>query len=118
MSKLLTLDEHIAQSLRRSEESGELQTTRSWGKPIEADDGFDETPGELRMAFKMLKDAGFVPPEVEMMNRLAALRKQLEALNADSGNDATISRQRLKQQIAELQLSLSMRLERMASGNI
>ncbi len=45
-----TLDEQIAQSLRDSQRSGELQAAPSWGKPLALDDGFDETPLELRMA--------------------------------------------------------------------
>jgi len=113
MSKLLTLDEQIAQSLRRSEESGELQKTKSWGKPLNMNDGFDETPEELRMAFKMLKDSGFVPPEIEMINKIAALKKQLEALDAASEEATT-----LRQEIMNLRLNVSIRLERLASGDI
>ena len=31
---MATLDEHIAQSLRESQRSGELQSAPSWGKPL------------------------------------------------------------------------------------
>ena len=29
-------------------------------------DGYEQTPIELRMGYKILKDAGIVPPEVEI----------------------------------------------------
>ena len=59
---MATLDEQIAQSLRESQRSGELQSAASWGKPLDLADGYAQTPEELRMAFKALKDAGFAPP--------------------------------------------------------
>ena len=74
-----TIDEQIAQSLRESLASGELATAASWGKPLDLADGYAQTPEELRMAYKALKDAGFVPPEVETMQQIAALREQLAA---------------------------------------
>ena len=61
-----TLDEQIAESIRRSQESGELQTAKDWGKRTTYVDGYQETPEEYRMAFKALKDSGYVPAEVEM----------------------------------------------------
>jgi len=76
---MATFDEQIAQSLRESERSGELQSAASWGKPLDLDDGYAQTPEELRMAFKALKEAGFVPPEVETMKQIAALRERIAA---------------------------------------
>ena len=61
-----TIDEQIAQSLRESQASGELQSAKSWGKPLDLNDGYAQTPEELRMAFKALKDRA--------LQSLAALR--------------------------------------------
>jgi hypothetical protein len=102
-----TIDEQIAQSLRESQRSGELQSAASWGKPLDLDDGYAQTPEELRMAFKALKDAGFVPPEVETMKQIAALRKRIEA--DPNAPDADAIRQRL----SELQQHLALRLEKL-----
>ena len=49
---MATLDEQIAQSLRESQRSGELQSAASWGKPLDLADGYAQTPEELRMAFR------------------------------------------------------------------
>ena len=108
-----TIDEQIAQSLRESLASGELATAASWGKPLDLADGYAQTPEELRMAFKALKDAGFVPPEVETMQQIAALREQLAALPATP--DATEA-DALRRRISELQQHLALRLEKLRTS--
>ena len=102
-----TLDEQIAQSLREAQRSGELQSATGWGKPLELDDAWARTPEELRAGFKALKDAGYVPAEVETLQRIAALRAQLAA--APDAPDAEALRRRL----AELQQQLALRLEQL-----
>ena len=104
---MATFDEQIAQSLRESERSGELQSAASWGKPLDLDDGYAQTPEALRMAFKALKEAGFVPPEVETMKQIAALR---ELIAADPSAPATDA---LRQRLSELQQHLALRLEKL-----
>jgi hypothetical protein len=107
---MATIDEQIAQSLRDAQRSGELQAAPSWGKPLDLADGYAQTPEELRMAFKALKDAGFVPPEVETMQQIAALRARLAA--APDAPDAEALRTRL----SELQQHLALRLEKLRSS--
>jgi len=102
-----TLDEHIAQSLRESQRSGELQSATNWGKPLDLDDGYAQTPEELRMGFKALKDAGFVPPEVETMKQIAALRETIDA--SPDAPEAEAMRRRM----SELQQHLALRLEKL-----
>lgn len=105
-----TIDEQIAQSLRESLRNGELASAPSWGKPLDLADGYAQTPEELRMGFKALKDAGFVPPEVETMQQIAALREQL-AEAAPATDPAAIDA--LRHRISELQQQLALRLEKL-----
>ena len=108
-----TLDEQIAQALRDSQRSGELESAPSYGRPLDLEDGYAQTPPELRMAFKMLKEAGFVPPEVEAMNELAALRRQAE------GCTDPAEAERLRRRISDLQQHVALRLEKLrASGSL
>lgn len=108
-----TIDEQIAQSLRESLRNGELKSAESWGRPLDLADGYAQTPEELRMAYKALKDAGFVPPEVETMKVIAALREQLTAAPDAAGGDA------LRQRISDLQQHLALRLEKLrVSGSL
>ena len=105
--RLKLLDDHIGASLRESESSGELRTAPSFGKPLTFGDGYDETPAELRMGMKVLKDAGVVPPEVEVMREIAALQAELAGTS-----DEAVARP-LRQRISEKQQALAMRLEKL-----
>lgn len=100
-----TLDDHIAQSLRDSERSGELRSAPSYGKPLAPDAGWDETPAEFRLPFKILKEAGILPPEVVAMHELAALKQELEACT-DAAAQHT-----LRQRISDKQQAIALRLE-------
>jgi hypothetical protein len=105
-----TLDEQIAEQLQHSLLSGELRRAQSWGKPLDFDDGHAQTPEELRMGFKILKDAGVVPHEVEMLRQVAALKDEL-ARSEDAGEQAA-----LKRRIADLQQAVALRLEKLAAS--
>ncbi len=95
--------------VRAAEESGELRAAKSWGKPLDLGDGYDETPVHLRMAFKVLKDAGYAPAEVQLLNDAAELRRRLKALDPQSEEAASL---RLK--IVEVEATISLRFERHA----
>ena len=102
-----SLDEQIAQSLSESLANGELKAAPSWGKPLDFGDGYDETPAELRMPFKILKEAGYVPHEVLQLHEVAHLRNELAACD-DADRAET-----LRQRIADLQQLIALRLERL-----
>lgn len=101
------VDEIIRQWVQKVEGSGEVRNLPGFGEPLRFEDGFLETPGELRMAYKILKNAGYVPAEIEMLQRLAALREQLNATQ-----DAAQQRE-LKLKIAQAQQKASVMLEAM-----
>ncbi len=103
--RLRTLDEEIARHLEEAAKSGELKTAKGYGKPYETDAGWDATPPELRMPFKILKDAGFVPAEVEWFHERARLKKVLDA-GSDPGQQEA-----LRKQLVALEQMISLRLE-------
>ncbi len=113
-NRLKLLEDHIGRSLAAAEASGELQTAPSYGKPLDLGDGYDETPAELRLPFKMLKDSGFLPPELSLMREIAALRRSLSPADPDdvSGEAARARRVRL----VELEQQLALRLEALGRG--
>lgn len=105
------LEDEIGRKLREAEISGELRSAKGYGEPLVASEGWEQTPDELRMPFKILKDAGIVPPEIEMMRRRADLRARIEAL------DDAAERESLKVELAALDVSISLRLESLRSKN-
>jgi hypothetical protein len=100
-----TFDEEIAHRLKEAADSGELGTAKGYGKPLEADAGWDATPEALRMPMKILKDAGVAPREIEMFRERARLRALV-----DAATDAT-ERERLRLALMELEQKLALRLE-------
>ena len=100
-----TLDEQIAQHLADAAASGELKAAPSYGKPLAAPEGWDDTPEELRQAFKILKDSGFAPPEIALFHERAALRAAIDA--AASADE----RESLQRKLSELEQKIALRLE-------
>ena len=111
--RLQLLEDHIGRSLQESQRNGELASAPSFGKPLDFGDGYDETPAELRLPYKMLKDAGYVPPEVEALKEIARLQQQIDAAPEAEGVRA------LRQRVAELRQHVALRLEKLRiSGSL
>ncbi|MBL8326093.1 MAG: DUF1992 domain-containing protein [Rubrivivax sp.] len=131
--RLKLVEDHIGRHLAESEKSGELQRAPSYGKPLDFGDGYAQTPAELRMPMKILRDAGIVPPEVELMREIAGLQAQLDALMAQPAQPANPPPQAhgssasaaeapldvLRRRLAERRQVLALRLEHLrATGSL
>ena len=99
------VEDEISRKLREAELNGELRSAKGYGRPLTTDEGWNQTPDELRMTFKILKDAGVVPPEIELMKQRTSLRDQIAACTKPEEVEL------LKQKLSELELSISLRLE-------
>ena len=62
--------------IQEAMERGEFDNLPGKGKPIVQED-LSAVPEELRMAYKVLKNAGCVPPEIELTNEVASLRRMI-----------------------------------------
>ena len=112
--RLKLLDDHIGRSLAESEKAGELKAAPSYGRPLHFG-GYNDTPAELRMPFKMLKDSGFLPPEVQLMREIEALRASLPEQGGADSEAVRAARARL----IELRQQLALRMERLrTSGSL
>ena len=100
-----TQDEEIARHLREAMASGELAGTPGFGKPLPEDAGWEATPEALRLPFKILKNAGFVPPEVELFHERATLGKALAGCASEEERIA------VRQQLSDLEQKIALRLE-------
>ena len=65
-------------------ERGEFDNLPGRGKPLVLED-LSGVPQELRMAYKVLKNAGCVPLEVELSNEVESLRRLV--LDLDEGEE-------------------------------
>ncbi len=107
---LRSQDEAIADHLAEAMRSGELKSAPSFGRPLAEAEGWSETPVEFRLPFKILKNAGVIPPEVELFHQRAQLRQQLEGATTES------QRLVLQQRLSELEPVIALRLESLRSG--
>lgn len=63
-------ERRIAEAVSR----GEFDDLPGAGQPLDLDDDA-LVPEDLRLAYRILKNAGFVPPEVETLNQIAHLER-------------------------------------------
>jgi hypothetical protein len=85
----LLAEQRIEQALRE----GAFDDLPGAGRPLDLDD--DSTvPAELRAAYRILKNAGFVPPEVEARREVASVEALLSSLDAtdDEGRHRALVR--------------------------
>ena len=68
------LDFIAEQRIAEAIANGDLDDLPGAGKPLELDDD-SHVPEELRVAYRILKNAGFVPPEIESLRDAKAERK-------------------------------------------
>ncbi len=72
-------EKHILQAI----EKGELNNLPGQGKPLEIDDD-SHVPPHLKAAYRILKNSGFLPPELEDRKRALELVDLLETVEEDS----------------------------------
>jgi hypothetical protein len=85
---------------------GELDNLAGAGKPLAMDEDLSSIPTEMRMAYKILKNAGFVPPEVELRKEIVSLREMLGQLEDDE------QRRNVRRQLDYKLLKLNMTRQR------
>lgn len=95
-------EQRIQEALAR----GELDGLPGSGRPLDLDDD-RLVPEDLRMAYRILKNSGFVPPEVQTLKDIAELERQILA------SDGVTRSQILK----KLRL-LTMQMSATRSGNL
>lgn len=86
--------------IARAIEEGSLQTEAWHGKPLPMDDD-RLIPADLRMAYKILKNSGYLPPEIEARKEI----RQIEELIAATEDEHVRLRQMKKLNILKIKLA-------------
>lgn len=63
--------------IRQAQQEGAFDNLPGEGKPLELEDD-SAVPGELRMAYKVLKNAGYLPPELADRKEISTILDLLE----------------------------------------
>jgi hypothetical protein len=101
----MSLDKAVEAIIREAQARGEFEDLPGKGKPIDLTAYFD-TPEDIRNAYALLKNAGLVPAEIELLQDIAALKEKL-SFTTDP-ND----RNSLSKSIHEKQLQFNIIMER------
>lgn len=76
------VDELAEQHIRTALEKGELSNLPGAGKPLQLDDD-SHVPLELRAGYRLLKNAGFLPPELELRREAVEVNDLIRQLDPD-----------------------------------
>ena len=97
--------ERIAENrIREAMQAGEFDNLPGAGKPVDLE-GYFKLPEHLRVAFSVLKSANCVPAEVELLNEIATLERQLDAAPEDG-------KRPIRRALADRRTQLAVVLER------
>lgn len=73
---MLILDQLAEQRINEAINNGELEDLPGQGQPLLLED-LSHVPEELRMAYKIMKNAGINPPVLEIRNEIMQLQQSL-----------------------------------------
>ncbi len=72
----------VEQRIKKAQKEGIFDNLAGRGKPLKFED--QHVPEELRLAHKILKNAGFLPPEVDVRKKITRLEQLLGETGYDS----------------------------------
>jgi hypothetical protein len=88
------IDEIAEQHIRQAIDRGEFDDLPGSGKPVALDDD-RLVPEELRAGYRLLKNAGYLPPELESLREIRSLRALLSEVRNSAERGRAIRRLRL-----------------------
>ncbi len=68
--------------IREAMERGEFDHLPNRGRPLNMDDDHG-VPEDLRIAYRVLKNAGCLPPELELRREILSLRELIDSIDDD-----------------------------------
>ncbi len=88
---MLIIDKLAESRINEAMMNGEFDNLPGQGLPLIMED-LSFIPEELRMAYKVLKNAGIVPPELELRNEISVLHQSLDTEPDDETRKKTLKR--------------------------
>jgi len=69
----------VEERIRQAQKNGDFDNLSGTGKPLNLED-ISQIPEDLRLAYKMLKNADCIPPELEIKKEIRSTESLLETL--------------------------------------
>lgn len=74
------IDRLVEQHIAEAQKNGELENLSGSGKKLQLDDD-SHVPQELRAAYRLMKNSGYLPPELEMRREAVELDRLLAGVD-------------------------------------
>ena len=100
----MSFEKIAEQKIREALAEGEFDDLEGEGLPVDLDAYF-AVPAELRAGFALLKNAGVLPSEIQLLKEIGSLRQELGSCHDEE------DRRRLRKAIAEKRLSYDLLME-------
>lgn len=73
----------VEERIRAAQRNGDFDNLKGAGKPLDHED-YSRIPDELRLAYKILKNADCLPPEVELQNEIIRTETLLSTMEDEA----------------------------------
>ena len=97
----------VEERIRGAQRRGDFEKLRGSGKPLNLDEDAN-IPEDLRLAFKILKNADMIPPEIEIKKEILRTEDLLQGMTDEAEKYQTIKKLNF----------LIMKLNNMRTGSI
>jgi hypothetical protein len=97
----------VEERIRGAQRRGDFERLAGSGKPLNLDDDAN-IPEDLRLAYKILKNADMIPPEIELKNEILRTEDLLQGMSDEAEKYRTIKKLNF----------LIMKLNNMRTGSI
>jgi hypothetical protein len=101
----MSFDKLVEALIKEAQERGEFDHLPGKGKPINLTSYF-ETPEDIRLAQSVLKNAGMIAPEVELLKEIEELKHLLAEIADNQKKEA------IRRQIRDKQIDFDLMMER------
>lgn len=101
----MSFDKTVEALIKEAQARGEFDNLPGKGKPLDLTEYFN-SPEDVRVAQAMLKNAGMVPVEIELLQEITALKEALAVTSDETEKD------KIRKLLKEKQLEFNLLLER------
>ncbi|MEC5400011.1 DnaJ family domain-containing protein [Uliginosibacterium sp. H1] len=93
---MLLLDVLAEQRITQALEAGAFDNLPGAGQPLPEEDDMSLVPAEQRMAWRILKNAGYIPPELVLHKEAVAIALQLATTGCTDSQHADLQERLLR----------------------
>ena len=80
---MLAFQKIVEERIREAIERGDFDNLEGMGEPFEKEEGIHIAP-ELRLAYKIMKNADLLPPEIQTLKEIERLEELLSGIDDEN----------------------------------